>query len=36
MTTYLTVEDVVSFHKILIQRYGGAEGIRDIGALDSA
>ena len=36
MTSYLTVEDVVSFHKVLIQRYGGAEGIKDLGALDSA
>ena len=36
MTTYLAVEDVVSFHKVLIQRYGGAEGIKDLGALDSA
>lgn len=36
MREYLTLADVISMHKVLIARYGGAEGIRDIGVLDSA
>lgn len=32
----ITVEVVVSIHGILIKRYGGSPGIRDIGALESA
>lgn len=33
---YLTMADVIAIHKIQIHRYGGAEGIRDYGALESA
>lgn len=33
---YLTLIEVLSMHKILIQKYGGADGIRDLGALESA
>ncbi|WP_408596015.1 type II toxin-antitoxin system death-on-curing family toxin [Limnohabitans sp.] len=33
---YLTVEDVLKLHTVLIQRYGGASGVRDKGALESA
>lgn len=33
---YLTVADVLSMHTILMQRYGGAGGVRDPGALESA
>jgi death on curing protein len=36
MTEYLTTADALFFHKHLIKRYGGAPGIRDIGALESA
>ena len=36
MTEYLTTADVLFFHKQLIERYGGAPGIRDVGALESA
>ncbi len=36
MTEYVTTADALFFHKQLIERYGGAEGIRDIGALESA
>jgi death-on-curing protein len=36
MTEYVTTADVLFFHKQLIERYGGAPGIRDIGALESA
>ena len=36
MTEYVTSADALFFHKQLIERYGGAPGIRDAGALESA
>ncbi len=36
MTEYVTTADALFFHKLLIGRYGGAQGIRDAGALESA
>ena len=36
MTEYVTTADALFFHKELIERYGGAAGIRDVGALESA
>jgi death-on-curing protein len=36
MTEYVTTADALFFHKLLIERYGGATGIRDGGALESA
>ena len=36
MTEYVTTADALFFHKQLIERYGGASGIRDVGALESA
>ena len=33
---YLTVADVLGMHEILMQRYGGAGGVRDPGALEAA
>ena len=33
---YLTVADVLGIHMALMQRYGGAPGIRDPGALEAA
>jgi len=36
MTEYLTTADALFFHNYLIERYGGAAGIRDVGALESA
>ena len=36
MTDYLSVADVLGLHRILIERYGGADGLRDGGALESA
>lgn len=33
---YLTVADVLGLHAILMQRYGGALGVRDPGALEAA
>jgi death-on-curing protein len=36
MTEYVTTADALFFHKQLIEHYGGAPGIRDAGALESA
>src|ERR1700761_4189399 len=36
MTEYVTTAAALFFHKQLIERYGGATGIRDPGALESA
>jgi death-on-curing protein len=36
VTEYVTTADALFFHKLLIERYGGAPGIRDVGALESA
>lgn len=36
MTEYLTTADALFFHAELIKRYGGAAGLRDLGALESA
>ena len=33
---YLTVADALALHAILIRQYGGADGVRDMGALESA
>ena len=33
---YLSVADVLALHAVLIKRYGGSEGVRDMGALESA
>lgn len=33
---YLTTADVLGMHAILIKRYGGAEGVRDMGAVEAA
>jgi death-on-curing protein len=33
---YLTVADVLGMHSVLMQRYGGAPGVRDPGALEAA
>lgn len=36
MTDYPTLADALAIHAILLRRYGGAEGLRDGGALESA
>lgn len=36
MTEYLRTADALFFHQQLIDRYGGAPGVRDVGALESA
>lgn len=33
---YLTTAEVLGIHDILIKRYGGAEGVRDVGAVEAA
>ena len=33
---YLTIIETLSIHKILIEKYGGMDGLRDMGALDAA
>ena len=33
---WLTVADVLGLHTVLMQRYGGASGVRDPGALEAA
>lgn len=36
MTEYVSTADALFFHQELNRHYGGAKGIRDIGALESA
>lgn len=36
MTKYLTPIEVMLIHRVMIERFGGAAGIRDMGALESA
>ena len=36
MTDYLTVTDLLAIHQDLIDRYGGASGLRDLGQLEGA
>lgn len=33
---YLTLADALALHAILIRKYGGSDGVRDMGALESA
>jgi len=33
---YLTTADVLAMHAVLLKRYGGAGGVRDIGAVEAA
>jgi len=35
-TVYLTLAEVLTFHDVLIEEFGGATGVRDLGALESA
>jgi death-on-curing protein len=36
MILYLSLEEVLAIHERLIERFGGARGVRDVGLLDSA
>jgi death-on-curing protein len=33
---YLTTTDILAMHAVLLKRYGGADGLRDAGALEAA
>lgn len=33
---FLTLPDVLAMHLVLIKKYGGSDGVRDMGALESA
>lgn len=33
---YVTLADVLAMHMVLIKRYGGSDGVRDMGSLESA
>ncbi|MEI7475669.1 MAG: type II toxin-antitoxin system death-on-curing family toxin [bacterium] len=36
MTEYITTIEVLTIHKILVDKYGGSHGLRDAGALEAA
>lgn len=36
MAEYLTVVEVLAIHDLLIEEFGGADGVRDLGALEAA
>ncbi len=36
MTIYLSLEETITLHKVLIERFGGQPGVRDLGLLQSA
>lgn len=36
MSKYLTPLEVMLIHRVMIERFGGADGVRDMGALESA
>lgn len=33
---YVTLPDVLAMHMVLIKKYGGSDGVRDMGSLESA
>ena len=36
ITLYPTLAEVLTLHNVLIERFGGAQGVRDLGLLESA
>jgi len=36
VTDYLTLEEVLRIHEVLIETFGGAAGVRDLGLIESA
>ena len=36
MTEYLTLDEALRIHEVLIEVFGGATGVRDMGLLESA
>ena len=35
-TVYLTTAEVLNVHRVLVERYGGTHGLRDMGTLEAA
>jgi len=36
MRDYLTIADILGIHRVMLEKYGGAGGLRDRGALEAA
>lgn len=36
MTEYLTLDEVLRIHEVLIETFGGSPGVRDLGLIESA
>lgn len=36
MTAYITLDEAIRIHEVLIEVFGGASGVRDLGLLESA
>lgn len=36
MTLYLTIDEVLRIHEVLLKAFGGAKGVRDLGLIESA
>ena len=36
MATYLTLDEVLHIHELLIEAFGGAKGVRDLGLIESS
>ncbi len=36
MTSYLTLDEVLRIHEVLLEAFGGAKGVRDLGLIESA
>jgi death-on-curing protein len=36
VTSYLTLDEVLRIHEVLIDSFGGASGVRDLGLIESA
>lgn len=36
VTLYITLNEVLDLHKVLIEHFGGSHGVRDLGLLESA
>lgn len=36
MLDYISLPDALAIHQVMIRKYGGSDGIRDMGALESA
>lgn len=34
--TYITLDEALRIHQLLIERYGGAKGVRDLGLIEAA